>query len=391
MSDTIVRPTFFEGEILPAADLIATVDSSRGQLARHERYLHRWGIAAGLKLQATSMGGSVSVVLTPGMAIDGSGREILVPANFTLNPVNIAPLPSGKLDTWYPVFLNGRDEQATGVSMLTGACTTSLPTQIKENYDVTCGSPGSELSLDEQTPPNPGDGPADGVTSNSWLILLGFVQFDFSKSTPAFTNAADSSPDSAVSRRYVGVNAATVVAGGGTLQLATHPTGSPDVQTIMALEIHESNNGEMIFGKQNADGSVMPALTVTSKGDVIAAGNVTGAVTPGSMQVQSGIASDGMVLPLPIGIDPAGVTAGKVTLFIHVTPRFDQLVGPTGGGHFLPFPYECHVDATTRQVHCRLQWWDTGALPPLPTVTPLIILPAPCDYTVIAAVAATGS
>ncbi len=41
MSDTVVRPTFYEGEILPAADLIATVDSSRAQLARHERYVHQ--------------------------------------------------------------------------------------------------------------------------------------------------------------------------------------------------------------------------------------------------------------------------------------------------------------------------------------------------------------
>jgi len=83
MSDTVVRPTFYEGEILPAADLIATVDSSRAQLARHERYVHRWGIAFGLKLTGASRTDAqnnkyVSIPLSAGMAIDGTGREVVV-------------------------------------------------------------------------------------------------------------------------------------------------------------------------------------------------------------------------------------------------------------------------------------------------------------------------
>ena len=44
------RPAFFEGQILAAADLTSAVDYGRGQAARHERYLHDWGIAEGLEL-----------------------------------------------------------------------------------------------------------------------------------------------------------------------------------------------------------------------------------------------------------------------------------------------------------------------------------------------------
>jgi hypothetical protein len=153
---------------------------------------------------------------------------------------------------------------------------------------------------------------------------------------------------------------------------------------VMALEIHEQNDGELVFGKQNPDGSIAQVLTISSKGDITAAGKVTGAVTPGSVQVQSGIASDGMTLPLPIGIDPASVDAGKVTLFIHVTPHYEQPMGPTGGAYF-PVPYECRVD-DQRQIHCRLQWFDSNSI----TTSPQI-LPALCDYTVIASVAASGS
>ena len=44
------RPAFFEGQILAAADLTSAVDYGRAEVARHERYLHDWGIAEGLEL-----------------------------------------------------------------------------------------------------------------------------------------------------------------------------------------------------------------------------------------------------------------------------------------------------------------------------------------------------
>ena len=44
------RPAFFEGQILAAADLTSAVDYGRAQAARHDRYLHAWGIAEGLEL-----------------------------------------------------------------------------------------------------------------------------------------------------------------------------------------------------------------------------------------------------------------------------------------------------------------------------------------------------
>lgn len=387
MSDTVVRPTFYEGEILPAADLVATVDSSRAQLARHERYVHRWGIAFGLKLTGTSKTAPqnnskyVSIVLSAGMAIDGTGREVVVPVDAPLDPSDFASMVNGKKDTWYPVFLSGRDESAVGTSMLTGACSSSLPTQIKENYDISYGTPGSELNLDEQAGAQLLDGPSDG-TSSPWLILLGFVQWDPNISPNGqFVDVQDSSPDSNVSRRYVGINAAAVVAGGGTLQLATHPTGSPDTKSIMALEIHEKNDGEMVFGKQNPDGSVSSIFTVDSKGDLTIAGKFTSAVKPGSVQVQSGIASDGVVLPLPPGV----TSATQADLHIHVTPRLTGYPPPTTTDTWFLVPLECFLDASSR-VNCLIRWIKV----PAASAADIKDQPGLCDYTVIAAVAATG-
>ncbi len=50
MANRIERPVFYEGQILGASDLEAVGDYSRNQQARHNRYLHTWGIAKGLTL-----------------------------------------------------------------------------------------------------------------------------------------------------------------------------------------------------------------------------------------------------------------------------------------------------------------------------------------------------
>src|SRR4051812_1195167 len=84
MADLIERPIFYEGQILAPDDLGGSLEDARDQLARHERYLHLWGIATGLELvtepKTTAEGDSYkAVTVNPGAAIDPSGREIVVP------------------------------------------------------------------------------------------------------------------------------------------------------------------------------------------------------------------------------------------------------------------------------------------------------------------------
>ena len=81
------RPVFFEGQILAAADLTSAVDYGRAEVARHERYLHDWGIAEGLEMttKPDATGKYVDVTLGAGVAIDGTGREIVVPQPVPLN------------------------------------------------------------------------------------------------------------------------------------------------------------------------------------------------------------------------------------------------------------------------------------------------------------------
>src|ERR1044071_1952547 len=82
----VARPSFYEGQVLSAADLDLGQEYGRGALARHERYLHTPGIATGLELKVDNSTGVVQVRLSAGLAIDSTGRQIVVDREQTLAP-----------------------------------------------------------------------------------------------------------------------------------------------------------------------------------------------------------------------------------------------------------------------------------------------------------------
>jgi hypothetical protein len=63
MSDRVARPSFYEGQVLRAADLALGLDYARGQAARHDRYLHTPGIATGLELGVDKSTGVTQVTI----------------------------------------------------------------------------------------------------------------------------------------------------------------------------------------------------------------------------------------------------------------------------------------------------------------------------------------
>ncbi len=388
MSDPVSRPTFYEGEILPAGDLIATVDYPRNQMARHDRSVHRWGIVTGLDLTgkpaATGSGTKYkTVTCAAGIAIDGTGREIIVPDAIQLSPadfLNTVSPDTNHPEYWYPVFLVGLDQAAPPSSNLTGACASSQPTRIQETYNIVYGGPGDELNLDQQQGVAAVSDPPDDGTNNPWQVLLGFVQWVKDPTVQQFADVGDSNPATGVGKRYIGVNAAEVVSGNGSLTLETHPANFAGSNPILALQIQEApNDGRLVFGKLNSNGQITPVLTVSANGNLTAEGQISGAVTPGSMQVQSGIAFDGMLLPLPISVDPADVASGKVTLHSFVSVHSER---SSPSPPVVKVPYECWVDPSTRRIHCRVI--EIAGAPPF------VILPAWCDYVTIVAVPASA-
>jgi len=368
--ETMTRPTFYEGQILAPGDLNGSLSYARGGLARHERYLHTSGIATGLELvpepRALPSGEAyVAVTVSAGMAIDASGRQIVVPVDEQLSDGLFALVNGGRTrpDEWCPVFLVGHDEQLPPAAGLGGACDVAPPPRVTETFELTFGRAGEEQELLDQPAPEVGDGPGGGVADGGRLkILLGFVQwndaiskFGDAKARPEGTGPA-----------YAGASADAVVARGGELMLRSRP---PTESGKPAVVITEAAGGELWFGLQDAKGTVKPVFRVTAGGDVIADGKIQGAVIAG-VHVESGIATDGAQLPLPNGITQAQVDAGQAVLHVHVTPRFDDLAGAP------PTVLVCVADG--RRVRCRFQDGAGNSVP------------GRCDYTLLANVSSEG-
>jgi hypothetical protein len=95
------RPSFFEGQYLGADDLEAFLKYARECDARHLLGAHTWGIVAGIDLvEGTSPAGEIEYSLTPGVAVDGYGRLIVVTAPFKLTTDLFAQQPTGSVEVW---------------------------------------------------------------------------------------------------------------------------------------------------------------------------------------------------------------------------------------------------------------------------------------------------
>jgi hypothetical protein len=382
MSSRIERPLFYENQLLGAADLTAAVEYSRGQQARHERFLHLWGIAEGLALKGQdkqTLNGTPykEITLSPGMAIDGTGREIVVPEAEKLGEDLFDQSNRAIADktAWYPVTLTGRDEPAAQTTVAVGACFSAQPTRQVEGFGINFGNPGDELDIGTQSAPDVAEGPRNGA----WPILLGFVQWD--AAIKKFT--AVSETVGGIGRRYAGVQADVVAARSGQLTLRTrsgNEAGKP------ALILNDTDKLLLQFGKLTAQGTVTPIFSVNEQGDVKAEGKFIGALTTGSVQVESGIATDGMIVPLPPGITQKQVDDGEAVVQVHIALRLDANAEVPILPNFPPnvalaaTPLETWVD-NERRVHCRVRWFRIG------TANPRIEdHPGACNYLVLASV-----
>jgi hypothetical protein len=145
------------------------------------------------------------------------------------------------------------------------------------------------------------------------------------------------------------------------------------------LALSEDGDGLLAYGPLTAAGVIVPVFSVNAKGDLTIAGKFEGAVTPGSVQLQSGVAMDGLILPLPPGITQEMLDEGKAIAHVHVTSRVPPSAPPDTTAGWVAIPIECGVDAA-RRVRCTARWTKL----PGPTTD----LPGECDYLVLVSVAA---
>jgi hypothetical protein len=381
-----LRPIFYDGQILNASDLGNSVGYGRDQVARHERYLHSWGIADGFDLSTASVPGAsyVNVTVAAGVAFDGRGRELVLTSPQIINPLDFIAAhvyDPTSLDPWYPVYVQGTTVAQPAAAAL-GACAGTNPTTQGEGVLFNFGPPSPP---NNSTSPYNVIGPADPTdppnSAPPWNILIGFVKWDPVASQ--FTDA-QAVNGSGVSPRRAGVQAARVEAQGGALTLQTSDV--PASRLMLVLEETVGNTlGAMTFGPDNGKGGVKPLLQINTNGDLTVFGKIGSAtpLAPGSISVQSGIATDGITLPLPAGVADADVTAGKVVLHIQVTPIVPEPPLPPSTDPLFVVPLACYVDGS-RRVRCRLRCFFTAALTSADVA-------GTCHYTIVATAAAGGT
>lgn len=369
------RPLFIDGAILGAGDLTALEQLDRDRDARATRHLHTPGIGAGLELTKQTppgQSGFVEVTLQPGYAIDGTGRELVVPTvlpvtadQFTGDIPNPVMQQGSKITVWYPVFIHGFDAPVIATNGKTGCEGGGGPTRMAEDVELEFGRPG-DATLD-QTAPAPDAGPGTGT----WRVLVGFVQLD--TATNRFVDAGTSADGVVVPT--AGVRAGLVAGQAGRVEIRPRPTAAPGVPAVV---VDADKSGSLLFGLHTGTGAIDPLMSVDSSGNLTVKGALAGKQTAGTVRVLSGVASDGVVLPLPAGTDPQAVEDGKLEVSILLTPRYPD--PPQLGDRFIPA--ECRVDGD-RRVHC----WGTRFVPGGAWQGDV---PMSCDYLVLVSVAEGG-
>lgn len=381
----VARPSFYEGQVLSAADLDLGQEYGRGALSRHERYLHTPGIATGLELTVDDSTGTVQVQLSAGMAIDGTGRQIVVDREETLSPeildsqgvlipADTDPAVKQEDRPWHPVFLSARDESATPPSLARGCGSGAQPNRTNENYTISFGFPGDVAG--DGTVAEVSDGPDPSASAR---VLIGYVQWD------GASNFADAKalPPNYPPTPYAGVRADEVVARSGTLAIRADLGDTRAKQPALILD--SDKGGEMRFGLQDDSGKIVTVFSVDAAGNLFLSGAITGPIGKSTMWAESGTVTDGMLIPLPAGVPQDQVDAGKIVLHITVSPRQTADLRPpsTSAGTFIKEAFECRVDG--RRAYVRDRWFDVTALG-----TPKL-LPSACDYVIVASTAGSTS
>ena len=343
------RPQFHEGQILASDDLSRLLEYPRDQDARHERYLHSWGIADGLGV----VNQGDDFVLQPGFAIDSSGAPIIVAKSVVLDPQQLKEeaLLSADDKGHFPVFI-ARTEEEQADSQQVERCSTGSATRKSEKFAIRFRriATGWDENQDSSAVT---DGPMDALESNR-VVLVGFLEWsdEAGGKIVGFNRR-----NNGIRPRYAGVRADDILGRGGTLTLRSRASSTTDAP--MVVVDNHSDKKTFVLGLDDGTGRINEVFSVDAKGNVSAKGDIkadgalTGTIKSGDILIESGLACDGLTLPLPFGINEQQVQDGSVVLHVTVTPQINWSNQPDVG--WGPFVLECNVDSD-RRVCCITRW-----------------------------------
>jgi hypothetical protein len=216
VSEGIPRVRFHSHQHLGAADLSAEQAYHRDMRRRHNLAHHTWGAVVGLDLRLEE---DARLLIAPGMAVDGFGREIVV-----LSPTELGPdafLAEGLRTGMHPVWVAYHQEDAVPAAYGYAECAeTGTLRRVVEGYRLHVGEPADPDGRDDvEVAGDPLDTPAStpfqGLPREEvkarWYVLLGEVFWDAGARTFTQVDLAR--------RPWVGAVAQAVWAPAGDLRL----------------------------------------------------------------------------------------------------------------------------------------------------------------------------
>jgi hypothetical protein len=348
------RVHYRERQILQAADLSDEQNYLTATRRRHNIGGHGWGIVHGLDLKVDENGARVE----PGMAVDGFGRELIVPALVPLDGSAFDKLQTNAIDVW---LLYGRTAE-TPPQHGRWDCGPGKESRWSEGAWLRL-EPAPSAPVDPRQPPGvsdtdldfgPQDLPPDDPT-REWPVYLGRLE-------------RDSSAAVAVVRPYAALVGS----------LVQDPAGSAHVQ-VGALRAGDRRR--FAISVADSSGTLKERLVIDAAGDTTIESDA--ALLDGTITI---VAPSNLKGPLPGGVTflprsepPKQASPWKVyrTLVPGNKPRTDELrveiakpadptdpqrfrltVGHTDGGTFTPC-LQVEADCTVRvkgnlKVECQL-------------------------------------
>jgi hypothetical protein len=273
-ADEILRVRYFERQFLGAVDFAAEQAYERDARRRHVLGHHLWGIIVGLELEevpVTGQPGVFDVVLHPGAAIDGFGRELVAYHPIRLDP---AAFDAFNTDAHQSVWL-AYDEDQSGLPRYGFAdCQDGEANRTVEGWRLVVSPnppPHDSVTVDglaAAVPPAPSgtpEIPADESVpyqelpqtspGDRWLVRLGTVHWD--GATQTFRDAAPGRLNEG--RRYIGAVAEQLVSPRDTLAVRRR-TAPSDV---------DASDFVTVEGRIRAKGRVNAEKEVWVEGDRI--------------------------------------------------------------------------------------------------------------------------
>lgn len=263
MSEDIRRVRFHQGQYLGADDLDAEQRYHRGMRRRHNIGHHTWGVVAGLGLEIED---DTRLLIGPGMAVDGFGREIFVLATAELG--SEAFLAEELLTGPQPLWVAYHEEPSVPARYGYAECADGTRQRVVENYRLVVGEPEDPDGRDAIVVAGEAEDSSASVPYQElppedakarWYVLLGEVFWDSAART--FLNVDEGK------RPYTGIVAQTVWAPAGEVRLTDRrPAGDLRATVDGKLDVEDVHTAR---GDIQLHGTRLVALGVDGGGEAV--------------------------------------------------------------------------------------------------------------------------